>query len=125
MKYNFGFEEEIKMNCNYFDYKDMTDRMFYGVALTSEHLTKCTEAIRQYLVDGGAGFVAGRLGIGIRTIEKQFYMSECNKHISTRFIWLKGERKGEELTINEISNIGMFLKHGAYYGRLTDDGKIS
>ena len=36
--------------------------------------------------------------------------------IRRRFIWLDDRHSGEELTIREIENIGMFLKHGAMYG---------
>lgn len=28
------------MTCNYFDYRDMTDKMFYGVALTDNRRIK-------------------------------------------------------------------------------------
>ena len=104
------------MTCNYFEYKNMTEELFYGVPLTEKHLNYATEKIRQYLLNGGAGNIMKSLGIGIRVIAKEatFLPSEI---VSTRFVWLCGERKGKELCISEIENIGMFLKHGAFYGR--------
>jgi hypothetical protein len=107
------------MTCNYFDYKDMTDKMFYGVALTDNHLNNATEQIRKYLVNGGAGDVVKALGIGIKVEERQFQLfPELNEIIKRRFVFVDGENKGRELTINEIQGIGMFLKYGAFYGRI-------
>ena len=107
------------MTCNYFDYIDMTDEMFYGIALTDEHLNNATEQIRKYLVDGGAGDILKALGIGIKVEEKQYQLSpELNEVIKKRFVFVDGENKGRELTRPEIQGIGMFLKHGAFYGRL-------
>lgn len=107
------------MTCNYFDYRDMTDQMFYGVALTDNHLNDATEQIRRYLVDGGAGAIVKALGIGIKVEEKQYQLlPELNKIIKRRFAFVEGENKGRELTIDEIKGIGMFLKHGAFYGKL-------
>lgn len=106
------------MKCNYFEYMDMTENMFYGVLLTDNHLNNATETIRQYLIEGGAGEVVKSLGIGLRIVEKQSQtFPELNKVIKERFVFVDGERKGEELTINEIRGIGMFLKHGAFYGK--------
>lgn len=51
-------------------------------------------------------------------MEKQFQtFPELNEVVKKRFVFIDGERKGEELTINEIRNIGMFLKNGAFYGK--------
>lgn len=107
------------MTCNYFDYIDMTDEMFYGVALTDNHLNNVTEQIRKYLVEGGAGDILKALGIGIKIEEKQHPMfPELNELIKRRFVFVEGENKGRELTRLEIQGIGMFLKHGAFYGRI-------
>lgn len=104
------------MECNYFEYRDMTEKLFFGVALTDVHLNNATEQIRQYLVNGRAGHIVSGLGIGIKVVEKQFQLfPELNELTRRRFVWLNGERKGEELTIDEIRGIGMFLKHGALY----------
>ena len=35
------------MTCNYFEYRDLTEKLFFGVALTQEHLNNATEEIRQ------------------------------------------------------------------------------
>lgn len=104
------------MTCNYFEYRKMMDKMFYGVALTDSHLNNATEQIRQYLVNGGAGNVANALGIGIKTITKESILLP-NEIVYRRFVWLDGGRKGEELYRNEIENIGLFLKNGAFYGK--------
>lgn len=106
------------MKCNYFEYMELTEKLFYGVALTDNQLNNAAEKIKQYLVDGGAGEVVKSLGIGFRIVEKQFNVfPELNEVIRKRFVFVEGERKGEELTINEIRSIGMFLKHGAFYGK--------
>lgn len=113
------------MTCNFFDYVDMTDKMFYGVALTDIHLNNVTEQIRKYLVEGGAGDIVKALGIGIKVEEKQHPMfPEFNKVIKRRFVFIDGENKGRELTRHEIQGIGMFLKYGAFYGKIniTDNG---
>lgn len=106
------------MTCNYFDYMKLVDELFFGVALTDEQLNNAVEKIRQYIVNGGAGKIVESLGVGFRIVEKQFQaFPELNRVITKRFIFVDGERKGEELTINEIRSIGMFLKHGAFYGK--------
>lgn len=106
------------MTCNYFDYMKLVDELFFGVALTDEQLNNAAEKIRKYIVNGGAGKVVASLGVGFRIVEKQFQaFPELNRVITKRFIFVDGERKGEELTINEIRSIGMFLKHGAFYGK--------
>ena len=95
------------MTCNYFEYKDMMGKLFYGVALTDDHLNNATEKIRQYLLNGGAGNVIKSLGIGIKVVTKEAMLLPCEV-VSRRFVWLEGERKGKELDKNEIENIGMF-----------------
>lgn len=104
------------MTCNYFEYRDMTDKMFYGIALTDSYLNKATEQIRQYLINGGAGNVVKSLNIGMKVVIKEQLLFPVEE-ISRRFVWLDGERKGNELSIDEIRGIGMFLKHGAFYGK--------
>ena len=105
------------MRCNYFEYRDMVDKLFYGTALTDKHLDNTTEQIRLYLVNGGAGEVVKALNIGIVVVTKNNILTGIDI-VRTRFVWLDGERKCEELTINEIQNIGMFLKHGAFYNKV-------
>lgn len=109
------------MKCNYFEYRDMTDKLFYGVALTDKHLNVATEQIRRYIVDGGAGDVMQNLGIGIRITTKEGVLLEP-EIVRRRFVWISGERKGEELTISEIQNLGMFLKHGPFYRKFGVNG---
>lgn len=104
------------MTCDYFKYRKMMNELFYGVALTDDHLNNATEIIRQYLVDGGAGNILNMLGIGIRVVTKESILLSP-EIIRKRFVWINGERKGEELDRNEIEGIGMFLKHGAMYRR--------
>lgn len=105
------------MTCNYFDYRDMVEKLFYGVPLTDAHLNDATEQIRQYLVNGGAGDVVKDLGIGIKVITKKAVLLPTEVTYR-RFIWLCGEREGAELNRDEISGIGMFLKHGFLYGKV-------
>ncbi len=106
------------MTCNCFGYKEITDKAFYGVPLTDEHLNNVTEEIRQYLVEGGAGELMQKMGIGIRIIETQFIFPELNEVVKKRFVFISGENKGRELTRQEIEGIGMFLKDGAFYGKI-------
>ena len=105
------------MKCSYFEYQDMVNKLFYGVALTDNHLNNATEQIRWYLVNGGAGEVMQMLHIGIKVVTKEVALLG-KEIVSQRFIWLDGERKGKELLINEICNIGMFLKYGAFYNKV-------
>lgn len=102
------------MTCNYFEYKNITDKLFYGVGLTDSHLNGATEKIRQYIINGGAGHVMDQLGIGLKVVTRKDFLGE-EKMIRKRFVFLTGERKGEELDVNEIIAIGMFLKNGAFY----------
>ena len=104
------------MSCNYFEYTEMTDKALYGVALTDAHLNNVTEQIRQYLVNGGAGEVLSGLGIGIRVVKRKLVLLP-EEVIYRRFVWISGECKGVELKIHEIKAIGMFLKHGPFYGK--------
>lgn len=108
------------MTCNYFRYKEITDKAFYGVALTDKHLNNVTEELRRYLVEGGAAEILQKLGIGIKITEKQFgvFPELLNEVIKKRFVFISGEHKGRELTRQEIEGIGMFLEHGAFYGRV-------
>lgn len=112
------------MECNYFEYLEMTEKMFFGTPLTDSHMNEATEQLRLYLINGGAGQIVKDLGIGIKVEERVFgTFPELNEVIRRRFIWLGGERKDKELSIDEIRGIGMFLKNGAFYGRckITDD----
>lgn len=102
------------MTCNYIEYHKMTDRMFYGVPLTEAHLARCTETLRCYLTNGGAGKLMNKLGIGIKLTTKQALLLP-EEIVSERFVWLKGPRKGQLLERHEIEAIGMSLPGGALY----------
>lgn len=104
------------MTCNYFEYRDITEKLFYGVPLTDKHLNDATEQIRRYLIDGGAGNIVKALGIGIRVVTKETLLLQPEV-ISKRFVYIDGENKGRDLDRNEIESIGMFLKYGALYGK--------
>ena len=39
-------------------------------------------------------------------------------------LYIGGTNAGKLLTINEVKNIGLFFKGGAYYNRLNPDGTI-
>ena len=88
--------QTAKITCNYIEYHKMTDQMFYGVPLTETHLAKCTERLKIYLANGGAGNIMIKLGIGIELTTKQtLLLPELERH--------------------EIEAIGMFLPGGALY----------
>ena len=38
------------MTCNYFEYRDIVSKYFYGVPLTNEHLNRCTETCANILL---------------------------------------------------------------------------
>lgn len=103
------------MKCNYIEYHKLTDQMFYGVAQTDIHLNEYTEIIRRYLIDGGAGNIMQKLGIGTQIITTRAVLLP-EEIVTRRFIWLKGNRTGKLLERNEIEAIGMFLPGGALYG---------
>lgn len=109
--------KESKMECTYFEFEKLFNKLFFGVALTDEHLNTATEQIRLYLVSGGAGEVVKMLNVGIKVVSKEsFLLGE--EIVSRRFVWLAGDQKGEELTANEIFSIGMYLKYGPFYNKL-------
>ena len=93
---------------NYYAYHDMTERLFYGVALTDEHMNKATTKIAKYLNDGGANSIVDALGICIQERERN------GKIYYRRMVY---RLTGEELSIKEICNLGLFLPYGAYYGQ--------
>lgn len=59
------------MKCNYIEYHRLIDQMFYGVAQTDAHLNQYTEVLRQYLINGGAGDILLKLGVGIQLTTKK------------------------------------------------------
>lgn len=95
------------MMCNYVEYQDLTDKLFYGIGLTDGHLNYATEKIRRYLINGGAGTIVKRLGIGIKVTTKQLLLSEPQE-IYRRFVWLNGNCKGKELDVWEIKKLVCF-----------------
>lgn len=104
------------MKCNYIEYHRLTNKMFYGVMQTDTHLNQYKEILRQYLINGGAGDIMLKLGVGIQlTTKKLMLLSE--EVIMRRFIWLKGNRKGKLLERYKIEALGMFLLGGALYGK--------
>ena len=70
--------------------------------------------MRQYFIKGGAVRVLKSLGIGLRIRERCKENSTETTLIDERFIFMNGEREGDELRIHEIENIGLFLKYGPY-----------
>jgi len=97
---------------NYIEYQKLTDKLFYGVALTDKHLNDAAEHIRRYLLNAGESALCDALGIGIMTHEIN------GKLTRERLVFLHGENEGRELTIREIENIGLFLRGGAYFGKV-------
>lgn len=57
-----------------------------------------------------------KLGVGIQLTTKRLMLLP-EEVIMRRFIWLKGNRKGELLEKHEIEALGMFLSGGALYGK--------
>ena len=90
---------------NYYEYHDMTEKLFFGVTLTDEHMNTATKQIAKYLGSGGAQPIADALGICV-----------MERVRGGRVVWRRLVHKmgAEELTINEICNIGLFLPHGPF-----------
>ena len=105
------------MTCNYIEYKNMTYRLLFGVALTNKCMNEAVEHIRRYFINGGALETVNALGIGIKVTEKRRF-NQPPEIIEQRFIYISGENAGRELTVNEICAIGMFLRGGPYYGKI-------
>ena len=105
------------MTCNYIEYQRMTNSLFFGVALTEDHLNSAVNRIQSYLMDGGAIDTVNYLGIGVQTISKP-KAPRVYTVVRRRFVYIGGENAGRELTVNEICAIGMFLRGGPYYGKI-------
>lgn len=107
------------MKCNAFEYEKMCNRLFCGVALTDEHLTEAAKEIRDYILDGSALPIVNALEIGLRIKE-----NPPGTMAGMWFQYVGGANAGKLLTINEVRNIGLFFRGGAYYDRLNPDGTI-
>ena len=113
-----GFEKrsQICHKCNIVEYNKLTDKLFYGVLLTENHLNNAMETIKNYLFEGGEGYILNYLGICYRTVERISSVNpEDNEVIKKCFVYFRGDRKGEELTLREVENIGFFLIGGGWY----------
>lgn len=103
-------------SCNRVEYDKLTDKLFYGVLLTENHLNNAMETIKNYLFEGGEGWVLNYLGICYRTVERIFSENpEDNEVIKKCFVYIRGDRKGEELTHHAVEQIGNFLIGGSWY----------
>lgn len=102
-----------KMKCNAFEYEKMCNRLFYGVALTDEHLTEAAKEIRDYILDGDALPIMNALEIGLRIKE-----NPPGIIAGMWFQYIGGANAGRLLTVDEVKNIGLFFRGGAYYGIL-------
>ena len=98
------------MSINYYRYHELTEKLFYGVPLTDEHLNEAHEQIAKYLADGGAKPITDALGLVF--IERVY----GDGKLITRRICYKVS--GRELTPVEIGNIGLFLPYGSHYGSM-------
>lgn len=99
------------MQANIIDYHKMTDKLFYGVARTREHMNEAACHIKNYIINSGFGETVSKLGIGYREIKR---LSD-GKILSADIVWLKGDNVGNPLTVAEIENIGIFMRGGAFY----------
>jgi hypothetical protein len=96
------------VKANYFEYNKLYAQELCGRALTNERISAATEVLRKYLADGGGSFLSERFDIGVRTWERDGKVQKC------RFVYMNS---GKELSMNEIKNIGMFLRGGPCYGQ--------
>ena len=77
------------MKCNYIEYHRLTEQMFCGAAQTDSHLNQYTEILREYLINGGAGNIMQKLGVGMQLTTKKLMLLPAEV-VMRRFIWLKG-----------------------------------
>lgn len=104
------------MKCNKVEYNKLTDKLFYGVLLTENHLNNAMETIKNYLFEGGEGYILDYLGICYRTVERiSSENPEDNEVIKKCFVYIRGDHKGEELTFREVEKFGHFLIGGGWY----------
>ena len=102
--------------CNKVDYNKLTDKLFYGVLLTDNHLNNAMETIKNYLLEGAEGYILNYLGICYRTVERISSVNPEDSEVIKRcFVYIRGDRKGEELSLREVENIGLFLRGGGWY----------
>ena len=94
------------MTCNCCDYQKMIDKLFYGVALTDEHMNNAMNTIKNYLVNGEALKVLKSLSIGW----KELYQGQ--KLIKQRFYFYGGNLQGRDLDIKHLEALGHFLRGG-------------
>lgn len=103
------------MKANYFKYQEMTEELFYGVALTDEHLDRASKILWDYLIKNDAQAVLEHLKIGFQVTRRAFALFPgMHEIIRQRMVFISGAHKGKELNTTEMKNIGMFLKHGPY-----------
>lgn len=107
------------MKCNAFEYEKMCNRLFCGVGLTDENLTEAAKEIRDYILDGDALPIMNALEIGLRIKE-----NPPGTIAGMWFQYIGGANAGRLLTVDEVKNIGLFFRGGAYYDRLNPDGTI-
>ena len=96
------------MTANYYRFHDLTDHLFYGVALTDEHMNEAALKVAEYLRDNGAADITEKLGLFLQ------------EHVRDGKVWRRRicyRLTGKELTPVEIGNIGLFLPYGALYGK--------
>lgn len=96
------------MTATYYSYHMMTEKLLFGVALTNEHMNEATLRIAKYLRDCGAAGIADKLGL---------YLEERER--DGKIVWRRicFRLSGDELTVKELCNIGLFLPYGALYGK--------
>ena len=98
------------MTYNCFGYFELCDKLFSGVPLTDNHMNEATKQICSYILKASGAKNMLKLGVGIRTKR----LSESDKIIRQRLVYIKGSRAGQELQIHEIENLGHFLRGGNY-----------
>lgn len=108
------------MTCNYLKYQELTDKLFYSVPLSDEHMNDAVETLRKYIVDGGAAYIADALHIRV----KEVLSPNSHKVIKRRFVFDDGPKKGKELSICEMENIGLFLELGPYENYYRESRRI-
>ena len=102
-------ELENPMRLDYFTYRSMTEKLFYGIALTDQHMTTVSRLIFRYLADNGVSELIQN-GMAPEFGKIQLVERMSDKGTSARLCI-----DGEEMTIRELESIGYLLPHGMIY----------
>lgn len=96
------------MKANSIEWRKMCDRLFYGVALTDEHMNTAHKELFDYLKNCNLAPLWDFLGLSL----VESFTKENGRIISRRICF---RDSGVSLTVRELENIGCFLPGNPWY----------